>query len=176
LLDPRSRRLQCACQACASLFGSGGETIYRRIQRHVLGLNDLKLSDALWVSLGIPIGLAFLFRSSVTNEIVAVYPSPAGPAETQVDPETWNDLVLENSPIAGMMTDVEALLINRVNGVREYFIVPIDECYKLTGIVRKYWRGFSGGEEAWQQIQRFFDELKSRALPALVTLHAEPVV
>ncbi len=59
--------------------------------------------------------------------------------------------------LAKLSPDVEALLINRMNGAREYFWVPIDECYRLTGLVRKHWRGFSGGEEGWEQIERFFD-------------------
>jgi hypothetical protein len=163
LFDPRARQLRCACQACAILFSANGETTWRRTPRDVRGLRDLKLSGRMWAALGIPIGLAFLFKSSITGEAVAIYPSPAGPTETELDRETWDDLVAENPPLAAMLQDVEALLINRINGAREYFMVPIDECYKLTGIVRKYWRGFSGGEEAWEQIREFFDDLKSQA-------------
>jgi hypothetical protein len=45
----------------------------------------------------------------------------------------------------------------------EYYIAPIDECYRLVGIVRAGWRGLSGGTEVWKEIKTFFEALKSRA-------------
>jgi hypothetical protein len=60
---------------------------------------------------------------------------------------------------------VEALLVNRIQGARDYFIVPIDECYKLTGIIRRYWSGISGGDEVWEQIRLFTGNWKDRARP-----------
>jgi hypothetical protein len=160
LVEPQTRRLICACDACAILFSSSGETKYRRVPRDVRHLADFVLSDQAWNSLGIPIGLVFIYRSSVSDAMLAVYPSPAGPTETALDPESWDEIVADNPMLAKLAADIEALLINRMNGAREYFRVPIDECYKLTGIVRKYWRGFSGGEEGWEQITHFFDRLK----------------
>jgi hypothetical protein len=41
--------------------------------------------------------------------------------------------------------------------------VPIDECYKLVGLIRAHWRGLSGGTEVWREIQSFFSALKKRA-------------
>jgi hypothetical protein len=58
---------------------------------------------------------------------------------------------------------VEALLVNRIRAAREYYIVPIDECYKLTGIVRRRWSGFSGGDRLWEEMRLFFEGLKRRA-------------
>jgi hypothetical protein len=63
---------------------------------------------------------------------------------------------------------VEALLVNRVGHTRgfsapEYYVLPIDECYKLVGLIRGNWRGLSGGTEVWQKIGQFFDSLKRRA-------------
>ena len=55
-----------------------------------------------------------------------------------------------------MEPDVEALLINRVGPAREYFLAPIDECYRLVGLIRLHWRGLSGGTEVWKEIQGFF--------------------
>ena len=56
-----------------------------------------------------------------------------------------------------MEADVEALLVNRIGHVRgfaapEYYVLPIDECYKLVGLIRANWRGLSGGTEVWQEI------------------------
>jgi Family of unknown function (DUF5947) len=160
LVDPKTRRLLCACEACAILFSSGGETKYRRVPRDSSVLPDFKLSDQTWNSLGIPIGLAFIYSSSTADQILAVYPSPAGPTESALDRESWEELVADNPLLAKLNPDVEALLINRMNGARECFWVPIDECYRLTALVRKHWRGFSGGEEGWAQIERFFTRLK----------------
>jgi hypothetical protein len=64
-----------------------------------------------------------------------------------------------------MEPDVEALLVNRVRETREYYLVPIDACYKLVGLIRAHWRGLSGGAEVWHEIKHFFDELKERASP-----------
>jgi hypothetical protein len=66
-----------------------------------------------------------------------------------------------------MESDVEALLVNRVAHARgsaqaEYYLVPIDECYKLVGIIRTHWRGLSGGTEVWQELGRFFTGLRNR--------------
>jgi hypothetical protein len=172
LVDPEAHRLFCVCGACAILFGSSGETKYRRVPREVRALSGFVLSDQAWSSLGIPIGLAFIYKSSASDQVLAVYPSPAGPTEASVDQESWSDVLLENPILSKLTPDIEALLINRMNGSREYFRAPIDECYKLTGIVRKYWRGFSGGEEGWNQVASFFDRLKERCSLDAPTTHA----
>jgi hypothetical protein len=67
-----------------------------------------------------------------------------------------------------MEADVEALLVNRVAYARgaaasAYYVLPIDECYKLVGLIRSQWRGLSGGAEVWQAIGEFFEQLKRRA-------------
>jgi hypothetical protein len=156
LVDPGQRRLLCACTACAILFEGTVATPYRRVPRDIVRLEQLRIDDESWNSLAIPTGLAFLFRSSVTNEIVALYPGPAGPAETTVDAAQWEE-------VARLRPDVEALLINRLAGAREYYVAPIDECYRLTGIIRTCWRGLSGGDEAAIRIRAFFADLEARA-------------
>lgn len=172
LLDPKTRRLLCACDACAILFNSNGQTQYRRVPRDVQSLSDFALSEQCWNSLGIPIGLAFIYFSGTFNQIIAVYPSPAGPTESELDQDAWNDLVNDNPALSKLQPDVEALLIHRINGAREYFIAPIDECYKLTGIVREHWRGFSGGDEAFEQITTFFHHLRERASSGSIVSYA----
>lgn len=169
LVDPERRTLLCVCDPCAILFASSGETKYRRVPRDIRVLNDFVLSDQAWNSLGIPIGLVFVYYSSRSQQMLGVYPSPAGATETPLDREAWDEIVTDNPLLRKLAPDVEALLINRMNGAREYFWVAIDECYKLTGIVRKYWRGFSGGEEGNAQIVRFFDHLRERAFPEFVS-------
>jgi hypothetical protein len=48
----------------------------------------------------------------------------------------------------------------------ECFLVPIDACYELVGLVRMHWKGFDGGEEAWEAIDGFFDAVRDRSRPA----------
>jgi Ni,Fe-hydrogenase III large subunit len=64
--------------------------------------------------------------------------------------------------------DIEALLVNRVGYAHdlsraEYYIAPIDECYRLVGLIRANWKGLSGGSEVWSEIGRFFSGLRSMA-------------
>jgi len=62
-----------------------------------------------------------------------------------------------------MEPDVEALLVNRLKGAREYYLTPIDKCYELVGLIRANWRGLSGGSEVWKEIAYFFDRLKAKS-------------
>lgn len=176
LIDPKTRRLICACDACAILFSGDVQTQYRRVPRDIFHLADFAMSDQAWNSVAIPIGLAFIYKSGASGQMMAVYPSPAGPTEAPIDEESWRDLVTDAPSLANLTEDVEALLVNRMNGARDYFRAPIDECYKLTGIVRKYWHGFSGGEEGWAKIYEFFDSLRQRSYPEAVGSHAGSLV
>ena len=68
-----------------------------------------------------------------------------------------------NPVLAELEPDVEALLVNRARGAREHWLVPIDDCYALVGLIRTRWRGLSGGEEVWREIDAFFDGPATRA-------------
>jgi len=120
----------------------------------------------------IPINMAFFFHSVPAGKVVALYPSPAGPTESLLMFESWEEIVAENAILKEMEPDVEALLVNRIKrmgGAREqteaeYYVAPIDECYKLTGLIRAHWRGLSGGAEVWEKIEGFFAGLKERSI------------
>jgi hypothetical protein len=172
LIDPQSRRILCACGPCAILFSGNGQTQYRRVPRDVQYLDDFHLDEALWNSLMIPIGLVFFYRSSVSGEVVALYPSPAGATESALDDDLWEEIVDLNPLLRSMQSDIEALLVNRVNQKREYYLAPIDECYRLTGLIRQRWSGFSGGSEVWETIANYFSTLKQRSRPARVKTYA----
>jgi Family of unknown function (DUF5947) len=163
LIEPTSQRLACACEACATLFGGQAGGRYRRIPRRIRFLADFQLSEAAWDGLGIPIDLAFFYRSTPAGGIVALYPSPAGTTESLVSLEAWESLAAENPVLRELEPDVEALLVNRIAGAREAYRVGIDECYKLVGVIRTRWRGLSGGREVWDEIGRLFDGLKARS-------------
>jgi hypothetical protein len=162
LVDAAARRLMCACGACAILFDRGGKTKYLRVPRRVQPLTDFRLSDLQWQALGVPIGLAFFLHSTPAGQIVAVYPSPGGATEAAVPSDGWSDLLEENPSLRNLEPDVEALLANRLGSKREYFRVGIDECYKLIGLIRKHWHGFSGGSALWEHVDRYFARLRER--------------
>lgn len=163
LVEPQTRQMLCACQACAILFSGQAETKYRRVPRRVRYLPAFQLTDAQWDSLMIPIGMAFFFHGTVAAKTLALYPSPAGATESLLDLESWDEIVRDNPFLKEMEPDTEALLVNRVGETREYYLVPIDECYKLVGLIRAYWHGLSGGTEVWKEIGTFFAELKQKS-------------
>jgi hypothetical protein len=162
LIEPQSRHIECACTACALLFENQTGR-YRLVPRDAILLRDFVLDDLQWESLGVPINLAFLFRNSAMGKIVALYPSPAGATESLLALDTWGEIVVQNPRLQQLQADVEALLVNRISDPHLYFIAPIDRCYELVGIIRRYWRGFSGGDEVWERIEAFFNSLRPYA-------------
>jgi hypothetical protein len=157
--DPTTRRIRCACHSCAAL----NATSYRDIPRRVMHLPNFQITDAQWDDLMIPISLAFFSFQTPANRVVALYPGPAGATESSLRLEAWEEIANANPELKGMEPDVEALLVNRVGQARDYFIVPIDECYKLVGLIRLHWHGLSGGALVWGEIGRFFENLRGRA-------------
>ena len=172
LVEPATRRLICACQACAILFSSAADTKYRRVPQRVRYLPNFQLSDEQWEGLMIPINMAFFFQSSAAGKVIVLYPSPAGATESLLDFESWKAIVECNPVLQEMEADTEALLVNRVRGASDHFIVPIDECYRLVGLIRTKWKGLAGGTEVWEAINSFFAELRQRATPVAEVAHA----
>lgn len=162
LVEPASRRLECACTACALLFENQTGR-FRLVPRDATMFRNFVLHELQWEALGLPINLAFLFENSALGKTTAFYPSPAGATESLLPLETWQEIVAQNPRLKRMQADVEALLVNRIRDNREYFIAPIDRCYELVGIIRRYWRGFSGGDEVSKKIDDFFSYLRTTA-------------
>jgi hypothetical protein len=164
LLQLAARQLLCCCEACAILFSGPGETKYRRVPRRIELLTDVRMTDAQWDDLGIPISIAFFVQDSAEVRLVARYPSPAGATESLPRLDAWEALVEENPVLSVIEPDVEALLVNRLGSAREYYRAPIDECFKLVGLIRANWRGLSGGTEVWSEVTRFFGDLRGRSI------------
>jgi hypothetical protein len=167
LLDLRSRELMCACRACSTLFDreiAGGEH-FRLVGDRLLRLDDFEMSEAAWEELRIPVEIAFFFRNSAEERVVAYYPGPMGPTESQLGLEAWEQLEADNPLLATMAPDVEALLVNRARGARRQWLAGVDECYRLTGLIRMRWKGLGGGRQVWEEIGAFFDDLDRRAKP-----------
>ncbi|MBB5342389.1 DUF5947 family protein [Tunturibacter empetritectus] len=170
LVELSSRQILCACDACALLFDGREKSKFKRVSRRAQHLIDFEMTDGQWESLLIPINMAFFFSSSLEGRVIALYPSPAGAVESLLPLEAWNEIAEGNRALNRLLPDVEALLVNRVGHAHglaqaEYYIAPIDECYKLVGLIRANWRGLSGGADVWAEIGRFFSELRSKADP-----------
>jgi Family of unknown function (DUF5947) len=163
LMEPEKRQVLCACDACAILFQGNTRQRYRRIPREIVCLESFAMDDHEWDSLLIPINLAFFVHSSTAGRVVAQYPSPGGAMECSLDLEYWNAIVDRNPELGKFEQDVEALLVNRICEPPKYYRAPIDQCFKLVGLIRKHWRGLSGGAEVWEQIDQFFEQLDERS-------------
>lgn len=165
LLDVSTREMMCACRPCSILFDrqAASEGKYRLVPDRRLFLEDFAMDDARWESLRVPVEMAFFFYSTPAKRVVAYYPSPMGPTESLLSLDAWEELEVNNPVLKGMERDVEALLVNRVRGAGEHFLVPIDECYALVGLIRTRWRGLSGGREVWEEIGSFFARLRERS-------------
>jgi hypothetical protein len=168
LLEPAKRQILCACEACSLLFCGQNGGRYLRIPHRISLLSNFQMTDMEWEALMIPINLAFFYHDSASSRMIAMYPSPAGATESLLTLESWEEVRAQNRALQTMEPDVEALLVNRVSPEHEYFIVPIDECFRLVGIIRMHWKGLSGGTEVWKHIQQFFNDLRARCT------HAEP--
>jgi hypothetical protein len=164
LLDLKKHKIICGCDPCAILFSDHAAGAYRRVPTDIHTFPDFVMSDVQWDELSIPINMAFFCRAGEAMEPSAFYPSPAGATQAHIDLHSWQQIVEQNPSLQRMEADVEALLVNRVTRPYEYYIVPIDECYRLIGLIRTKWRGFSGGKDVWQAIAEFFVSLRKHAI------------
>jgi hypothetical protein len=162
LLERSNRQIVCSCEPCAILFSGHGNARYLRVPRRARMLQDFQMTDLEWEALMLPINLAFFYRDSAAAKVIAMYPSPAGATESLLSLESWTEIVARNPKLQSMEPDVEALLVNRMGAARDYFLVPIDECYRLVGLIRTHWRGLSGGNEVWKHMREFFSGLKKK--------------
>jgi hypothetical protein len=168
LLDLATRELRCTCRACSLLFDreAAARDHYKLVPDRRLRLDDFVLDDALWEELHIPVDMAFFYDDSSAGRVAAFYPSPMGATESLLELSAWAELEERNPVLRDMQPDVEALLVNRARGARSHWLVPIDECFSLVGLIRTNWRGLTGGREVWDKLGRFFERLDGRARPA----------
>ncbi|WP_157494148.1 DUF5947 family protein [Kutzneria sp. 744] len=162
VVNVESRAILCACRPCYLLFTHASAGKHRAVPERYVHMPDLVGGRAWWETAGIPVRMAFVFTNSELGAPAAFYPSPAGATESLLALDSWTQLMADNPVLADLAPDVEALLINVEGETFEGFLVPIDACYRLVGLVRLNWKGFDGGTEAWREIDGFFAELRGR--------------
>jgi len=176
LVDLSRETLVCTCDACAILFADGGagHDRYQLVPQHHLALPDFRMTDELWDELMIPVNMVYIFWSTPAKRVIAFYPSPGGAMQSLLSLENWSTLIADNPILNELKPNVEALLINRIRDRREYYIVPIDTCYQLVGLIRSHWKGLSGGEAVWQAIEEFFADVRRKSQIARGEANAGP--
>lgn len=160
LVDLSAMRFLCTCEMC--MITMAESEIYKPLPQRHLELNDFRMTDELWSDFLIPVNMAFFVLSSSRNGAVAYYPAPTGATESKLKMEPWNELVQLNPVLNTLIPDLEALLVNRFDTSGQYYVVPIDSCYKLIGMIRISWKGIFGGPEVNDIIRQFFSELKEK--------------
>jgi hypothetical protein len=161
LVDLDRSALRCVCQTCRP---PASDERHRLVPTRILTDPGFILDEARWSALEIPVRLAFIYFSSRLGRWAALYPSPAGAAESLLTIEAFSGLAAATRLVNAAAPDVEALLVRGDRESRfETFLVPIDLCYQLVGKVRLHWRGFNGGDRAWSELETFFAELRARA-------------
>jgi len=161
MLNLYERQIVCVCESCWAL--RSGDPEFRPTGNRTLWLEDFELPEELWAQFRIPIGLAFFMHSTVTNCVVAMYPSPAGATESELHFETWSRLVGMNPVLRDLEPDAEGLIVNRMSDPPAVAIAPIDRCYMLVGLIKASWEGISGGAGVERAIEGYFEELRKAA-------------
>jgi hypothetical protein len=164
LLDLEERRIVCACESCWAL--RAGEPQFAPVGHRTLWLEDFDLPEDLWASFGVPIGLAFFMYSTVTDCVVAMYPSPAGATESELHFSDWQRVKELNPVLADLEPDSEALIVNRMADPPLFAIAPIDRAYELVGLIKLRWDGISGGVAVEEAVAGYFAELRAAAVAA----------
>jgi Fe-S cluster biogenesis protein NfuA len=159
LIHLEERRIVCVCGTCWSL--RSGDAEFRPVGNRRVWLDGLRISDEQWAGFQIPIGLAFFMISSVTGTVIALYPSPAGATESELDLEAWADVCASN-PELELEPDSEALIVNRLADPPQHMIAPIDAAYGLVGVVKSSWEGISGGSGVPDAVSAYVEGLRAR--------------
>lgn len=166
LVDTVDRRLMCICHACSLLFNAspGGGSRFKVTPERYARIPSPVFSDAEWEALGIPIGLAFFFENGESGQLSGFYPSAAGATECLLPLDAWQEIQRREPLTATMQPDVEGVLVYRPrDGEARAYLVPINACYELVGLVRAKWSGITGGDEVHQAVEDFFDGIEQRS-------------
>ena len=163
LVEPASRQLVCSCDACSILFsGQQSRAISTGSQRRR-------------VLAGLPTDRCPMGRSTSTDQPGLFHDKHAGRPRARLLPESGRGHRIapgarglarlgggEPDPrptragcrsTPGQSDEQGSRVLPR----------PIDECYKLVGLIRANWRGLSGGSGSLGGSGQFFTRLKKRS-------------
>jgi hypothetical protein len=166
VVNVEGRQLLCVCRGCYLLFtDQHAQLRYRAVPDRYLAFPDFALDRRRWEALQIPVGLAFFFRNSALDRMVAFYPGPAGATESELDMVAWNDIRAADPRVDMLADDTEALLVRVPEdaGAPDCHLLPIDACYEFVGRLRMLWRGFDGGGDVRTYMDEFFDAIDDRS-------------
>ena len=156
LLHLVERRIVCVCETCWST--RSGDPEFRPPGSRTLVLDDFDMTDEVWQSFGIPIGLTFLCArvsaagSSPSTRARRVRPSPSSTSApgTRCARPTRSSTASSPTPRPSWST---------ARARRVYAIVPVDQAYKLVGLVKERWEGISGGRGVQEAVAEYFEAL-----------------
>jgi hypothetical protein len=99
---------------------------------------------------------------------MAHYPSPLGTTESELPAAAWRTLAARSSALAELRPLVEGFLTwtGHRSGRDQQWIVPVDDYYRLVAVIRRSWKGMSGGSAVWREIAQFFSDLDRRPGPS----------
>ena len=160
-----TRELMCACRACSILFdrGAAGGGHYRLVPDRRLRLDGFELDDARVGGPAHPGRHGVLLPQHAGGARGRLLPEPDGRDRVAARARRLGDARGRRTRCcATIEPDVEALLVNRARGARQHWLVPIDDCYELVGLIRTRWRGLTGGKEVWEEIERSSSGLERR--------------
>jgi hypothetical protein len=158
LADGHDGKLLCACLACGVLF-DGSDARYRRVVPHARALAGPPIGDLEWQALEVPVSLAF-FRVRAGGGVLAVFPGPAGTTQASVPAAAWSALCRNHPDLTSLVPELEALLVDRRVHPPRQLRVSIDHGYRLVGVLRSSWRGWSGGPQVDGALAAFFEGLQ----------------
>jgi hypothetical protein len=170
VVDTGRRGLLCSCRACFLLFtrcpageAQTGEARYRAVPERYLWDPQRLVARLDWRGLEIPARFAFFVHCG--TRVAAFQPGPAGAAETALPLGLWAELAAAHPLLATAEPDVEAIVFRGRAFGTDCFLVPVDVCYRLAGVVRRYWTGGDGGPEMHERVGELFAEIEQRARP-----------
>ncbi|WP_433830342.1 DUF5947 family protein [Actinoplanes sp. CA-015351] len=152
LVDLSERSLVCGCADCHE--NPGG---LRPVPDRFLELPGEVVDRETWDELDVPAGLAFLWRTE--ERLLVSGPAPDRVVEHDLPVTVWERITGRHPAFAALRPGVEALIIRRAGA----FLVPIDACYELAGLLRTSWRGFDGAQATRGSLTMFFAKLSVAA-------------
>jgi hypothetical protein len=172
LLAVAGRALVCGCADCHARPDSDRHRAdpdrYLAVPDRYLAVPDRYLEfagdvldAATWDELRVPAGLAFVSRPAAGAGLVVCGPALGRTTEAELPEPVWERLVERHPSFAVLRPGVEALLLRRAG----CFLVPIDACLELAGMLRTSWRGFDGGPAGAGSLASFFARVRARCQP-----------